>query len=328
MTQMSLSLAAAAILLLWSGGEATAATTKVACVGDSITVGARASTPAMTYPALLGARLGAAYDVHNFGVGGTTLMRSGDAPYVNRPQYDASGAFAPDLVVIMLGTNDSKPPNWSKSAGFDADYQALVKDYAMLPSHPRMFVVLPPPCFGTNPYNISAANIENGVVPAIRKVAAETGASLIDVFAALGNDAADFPDNVHPNDAGNAKIAGAVYLALTAAAPVADAAAADTGAAAPDDGSRVAPGDPASLPDAAPTDVAREPAAADSAVAADAPVGTPSAPDAARPESAPHPGGNASSGCMVAGVAEPGTPCAMMLLALAIAALHRRDIKR
>jgi lysophospholipase L1-like esterase len=98
------------------------AATKVACVGDSITAGSGTSGPAAAYPSVLGTKLGAPYQVGNFGVSGATLLTGGDNPYVRSSPYPSSGAFLPDVVVIMLGTNDSKPQNWSQKAAFDGDY--------------------------------------------------------------------------------------------------------------------------------------------------------------------------------------------------------------
>jgi hypothetical protein len=74
--------------------------------------------------------------------------------------------------------------------------------------------------------------LNNEVIPAIKKVAADTGTPVIDVYTALSGVPQDFIDLVHPNDDGNLKIANAVYAALTMmAAPDGgiDAAAADTG---------------------------------------------------------------------------------------------------
>jgi uncharacterized protein (TIGR03382 family) len=220
---------ATAIVLSTPGAARAAAATKVACVGDSITVGARSSTPAQTYPAQLGVLLGADFQVMNFGVGGTTLLRSGDSPYVNTPQYGASGTYAPDIVLIMLGTNDAKAANWSKSAAFNGDYKSLLAHYGGLASHPKIFVMLPPPVFGDNPYGISPNNFTSGVVPAIRKVAADTASPLIDVYTALAGAGADFLDNVHPRDVGNAQIAETVFRILSGA-PGPDAAAPDVSA--------------------------------------------------------------------------------------------------
>jgi acyl-CoA thioesterase I len=304
MTARSWFRVATATALLLAGGSHARAAIKVACVGDSITVGARSSTPAQTYPSQLGARLGAGYTVGNFGVGGTTLLHNGDSPYVGAGQYGPSGAFAPDLVVIMLGTNDSKPANWSKRAAFDADYKALIAHYAELPSKPRVFVALPTPVFGTNPYDISAANLTDGVVPAVRKVAIDTGMPIIDLYAALMGEGANFPDNVHPNDAGNTKIADTVFRALIAVSPPpdagSDAPAGDGG------GNEVGPVAADALP-AVDTPAAADvpPASADVAMpVADAGAAEIGNPGTGGAVVAPPPGGSgaaSSGGCAVAG---------------------------
>jgi lysophospholipase L1-like esterase len=211
------------------------AATKVACVGDSITVGV-GGTAAGSFPTRLGQRLGAAYQVRNFGVSGTTLLKRGNLPYWNSPVFPASDAFAPDIVLIMLGTNDSKPANWAMKAAFEGDYQEMIAHYRALPSHPTVYAVLPPPAFGPNPYMIRGPIIGMEVVPATKKAAADTTTPTIDVFTALINASGDFPDNVHPNNAGNEKIAAAIYQAL--AMPIApDAGSPDAGVdAGPDAG--------------------------------------------------------------------------------------------
>ena len=120
----------------------------VACVGDSITQGSGTSSAAATYPAVLGGLLGAGWEVENDGRSGTTLLSSGDFPYVNTVQYTASTAWAKSGgdVVIQLGTNDSKPANWSgSSAAFLADCKALVAHYRNGGGDPRVWVSLPPP---------------------------------------------------------------------------------------------------------------------------------------------------------------------------------------
>jgi acyl-CoA thioesterase-1 len=85
----------------------------VACVGDSITYGAGITDRVnLGYPAQL-QRLLRQYDrsweVRNFGVSGTTLLSRGDLPYIRQTAYDDAQACHPDLVIINLGTNDSKP---------------------------------------------------------------------------------------------------------------------------------------------------------------------------------------------------------------------------
>ena len=81
-------------LVLAAGTTHVQAATKVACVGDSITVGV-GGTPAGSYPTRLGQRLGTTYEVRNFGVSGTTLLKRGNLPYWNSQLFAASDAFAP-----------------------------------------------------------------------------------------------------------------------------------------------------------------------------------------------------------------------------------------
>lgn len=88
---------------------------KVAAVGNSITYGAGIENRDVnSYPAQLQRALGDGYEVRNFGVSARTLMSVGNLPYVNEPQYKASLDFAPDVVLIKLGTNDVKEVNRDK----------------------------------------------------------------------------------------------------------------------------------------------------------------------------------------------------------------------
>ena len=85
----------------------------VACVGDSITEGIGATrADQYSYPAQLQGLLGEGYAVHNYGASGMTLLAEGDYPYIRQERYAASLACPCDVVLLMLGTNDSKPQNW------------------------------------------------------------------------------------------------------------------------------------------------------------------------------------------------------------------------
>ena len=77
-------------------------TIHVACVGDSITNGTE-------YPSDLWMKLGANYTVGNFGVGGATVSLDSDKPYMNQTDFQSAKQFLPNIVVIMLGTNDAIP---------------------------------------------------------------------------------------------------------------------------------------------------------------------------------------------------------------------------
>ena len=184
---------------------------KVACVGDSITFGSHVTgRDQNSYPAVLQKLLGEKYQVANFGVSGATLLKKGDKPYWTQSAFGQSNDFAPDIVVIMLGTNDSKPKNWVNKADFAGDYRDLVTHYATLASHPRVYVMSPPPVYEAGRYEISPTTVENEVTPLVREI----GGATIDVSGALSNHPELFDDTVHPNNAGAAVIAQTVFDAI------------------------------------------------------------------------------------------------------------------
>ncbi len=87
--------------------------------------------------------LGKGYQVGNFGGNGRTLLQKGDFPYWNEKAYQDAVAFAPDVAVIMLGTNDTKERNWKFESEFTADFTVLVKSFQALPSRPKVYVRRP-----------------------------------------------------------------------------------------------------------------------------------------------------------------------------------------
>jgi lysophospholipase L1-like esterase len=186
---------------------------KVACVGDSITQGAGAR-PGQSYPSQLQALLGDGYQVGNFGVSGRTLLKKGDFPYWNEKKYQAALAMEPAIVIIMLGTNDTKPHNWKHEAEFDADYRELVKSFQSLKSRPKVFVCRPVPVPGKGNFGINEENIQQEI-PRVDALARELGCGVIDMHAALEKFPELLPDRVHPNTAGAAEMAKAAAQAIT-----------------------------------------------------------------------------------------------------------------
>ena len=82
---------------------------KVACVGDSITYGCMvANRNKNSYPTVLNGLLGEGYCVANFGYTDRTAIKTADRPYTAEKLYQQSLKFKPDVVVILLGSNDSK----------------------------------------------------------------------------------------------------------------------------------------------------------------------------------------------------------------------------
>ena len=196
-----------------------AATIKVACVGDSITEGSGLGSPATeSYPAKLQRLLGTNYLVRNFGVSGRTLLRKGDFPYWNESAYTQSRSFGPDVVIIKLGTNDSKPQNWRHGTNFTTDYEALIASYAALPTQPRIMLVTPCPVYRTGAFDIRPAIVATNIAPATRELAAGLGLELVDLHTRLGNHGEWFPDTVHPNSRGTTVMAALFAAAITRAA--------------------------------------------------------------------------------------------------------------
>jgi acyl-CoA thioesterase-1 len=179
---------------------------KVACVGDSITFGAGVQNREQnSYPVVLGKLLGEKYDVRNFGVSGTTLLKKGDSPYWKTGEFKQATDFAPNIVIIKLGTNDTKPQNFKSKDQFEGDLTAMVDHFTALPSKPKVFLCLPVPVYKTQ-WGINADGLAF-YMPIIKKVAEAKGTGLIDLFTPLSNQKALFPDNIHPNAAGAKKMA-------------------------------------------------------------------------------------------------------------------------
>ncbi|WP_233566878.1 GDSL-type esterase/lipase family protein [Cohnella endophytica] len=212
---------------LWARGSErvhAASPIKVAAVGDSITAGAGVSNPStQSYPARLQTLLGAGYEVRNYGVSGTTMLKYGDSPYWNTQAYSDSSNWNPDIVVIQLGTNDTKSWNWqAHGSEFVADTKALIDHYRQLPSHPTVYLNLSPYVYGANAYGIDSAVMQNQVVPKQLQAASEMSPAVpvIHVNEATQNMQLYFPDAVHPNERGAAVIAETVRQSIGPAQPI------------------------------------------------------------------------------------------------------------
>ena len=188
---------------------------KLACVGDSITAGVGTKKPHNSYPDQLGALLGAGYEVKNFGNSGSTMLDAGDKPYKKQKSFTDAVAYAADIYVIKLGTNDSKPQNWSKKEGFAASTKSLVEAFQKANAKAQIFLCTPVPVIGKGNFGINNEMVQGEIIPLIKQVAAELKLPVIDLYTALDGHPEVFPDRVHPNDDGAALMAKAVHAALT-----------------------------------------------------------------------------------------------------------------
>lgn len=183
------------------------ASTRICCVGNSITQG--------NYPDDLQGLLGDDYTVIDRGIHSTTMLRNGNAPYWESSEFSLVFDDEPDIITIMLGTNDSKAYNWDAFQGeFADDCRALLDTFATIRTRPLLYLCLPPPAFPPETHSISAYNLEHGVVPLLRQVAEQREVPLIDVHTPLKDSVEYFPDHVHPNHDGEKAIARIMYEVL------------------------------------------------------------------------------------------------------------------
>lgn len=187
---------------------------KVASVGDSITYGLHIhKRNENSYPRQLEKKLGSSFSVTNFGVSSATLMSVGNKPYVNTPHYKRLFSYEPDIIIVILGTNDSKQRNWQYKEHFVDDYIKLIESFKKIRSQPKIFICLPPPAF-PGIWGIRNHVIKNEIIPAVEKVAALTDVELIDLYSPLSPYKQFFPDSVHPDADGAAHISEIIYSSL------------------------------------------------------------------------------------------------------------------
>ncbi|MFC0262332.1 GDSL-type esterase/lipase family protein [Fontibacter flavus] len=188
-------------------------TIKVACVGNSITQGPGREHPD-SFPLQMQVLLGDQYLVKNFGVSGRTLLKKGDFPYWNEPQFEEVKKFSPDILVIKLGTNDTKPQNWQYHAEFRQDFIDMIKTFRSdMPENGQVYICLPAP-IAENNFGIREKIAVEEMRPILLEVAKETGSKIIDLYSPLAEKRALLPDGVHPNKEGLGIMASEVAKAI------------------------------------------------------------------------------------------------------------------
>jgi lysophospholipase L1-like esterase len=187
--------------------------TKVACVGNSITQGPGRDN-ADSYPLQMQAILGDGYEVKNFGVSGRTMLKKGDFPYWNEPQFEEVKSFQPDILIIKLGTNDSKPQNWQHKDDFVNDYVAMIEAYRKhMPKKGKVYICIPVPVFKDN-FGIRERVLVDEMRPMLQEIAKKTKSKTIDLYSPFEGKSALLPDGVHPNKEGLGIMAKTVAAAI------------------------------------------------------------------------------------------------------------------
>ena len=168
---------------------------------------------------LLQGLLGETYHVNSYGVSGRAVQPDSDQPYTALPHYQESLAYDADIVVFMMGTNDSKPENWHGADAFKEDLLALLDSYGdaeIILCTPAASFFVDGQTEGLARHDIQPAVVEE-IAQIVRDVAAEQGYMLIDIYELTAQHPEWFAkDGIHPNNDGTVAIAQAVENVITA----------------------------------------------------------------------------------------------------------------
>ncbi len=187
---------------------------RIVCLGDSITQGfglvdaeGKQAMNKLGYPAKLGALLGTQAVVKVYGAGGTTYFRQADHPFEKTAWIAYFQTWKPNVVTLAFGTNCSNDKTWPKfSEQYSADVKWLISEVRRLSPGVEIYLCLPPPAY-SNKYGINEKTIQNSVIPALKKIAAEEHLNTIDLHTALRNHPELFFDTIHPTEDGMRLIA-------------------------------------------------------------------------------------------------------------------------
>lgn len=195
---------------------------KVACVGDSITYGHGIyNWPENNYPEVLGKLLGDQYHVQNFGICGRCVQDFSDQPYRVEERYQKSLAYEADILVFMMGTNDSKPENWHGAAAFKQSVLLLLDNYLIGKKLPQIYLCVPATAFFAEGFSETVTKFDvqprivEHIADIICQIGGERGYPLIDIHTLTGDHPEWFAaDSVHPDNDGAAAIAREVYKTI------------------------------------------------------------------------------------------------------------------
>ena len=188
---------------------------RVACVGNSITKGSWLAYPNRdSYPADLQRMLGDAYKVDNWGLGGACVSPDCKNVYLASDTYKSMAATNPDIVTVLLGTDDSRVPNQAGISQFKNGLTKLVESLQSLPSHPKIFLITPPKARSVA-YQNDDNTLAGRILPQIKEVAQGKNIVLIDVNSLTANDGKYYPDGIHPDENGAGHIAEIVCKAVS-----------------------------------------------------------------------------------------------------------------
>ena len=200
---------------------------RIACIGNSITFGARLDKPDIeSYPAVLAEMLKTNnylnYEIKNFGIGGATILRFGTPNLW--PLIDSLDNFKPDIVIIKAGTNETvgKPRlNWEHIGEFEKDYSDYIAEIRKVNPNCKIVICSPLDMViqtdGLSPERITDLSGRRPRIwelrKRIKKIAKSEQVSFLDLTKPFEGKAnlMTKKDGVHPNKDGYQYLGSLVY---------------------------------------------------------------------------------------------------------------------
>ena len=188
----------------------------IACVGDSLTKGHMWQN--QSYPTYLSSIVEEGYEVGNFGENGISITGYGgswnnpDMAYIKQHFYTDSLAFEPDIIAIMLGTNDAT--GWANAeSSFVDEYHALLDSYLEELPDVRFIMMVSPPTKDGNQFGIPNQTIRDEINPVQRDLAEEYGFEVLDLREEFETTEDYEAKYLRPNDGVHFTVEAAQYVA-------------------------------------------------------------------------------------------------------------------
>lgn len=200
---------------------------RITCIGDSITEGGACNT--VSYTQSLQTLYGSDAVITNAGVSSQTMLKKGlcndltPCSYWNTHGWSDALKSQPDIVTILLGTNDAKYFNWEGIQQNSGDYYALdyvdmIKQLRLLEPRPEIYILVPPPLYDPYPFDMNATIINEIYPSLIYDIATVTETTVINLYDAFRDAESSYStlscDGCHPNADGNQIIAETIYKSI------------------------------------------------------------------------------------------------------------------
>jgi lysophospholipase L1-like esterase len=192
---------------------------RMAFIGNSITQGVYAQGKSdsqvsyvMQFSNLMKEVYGDTLEIMNAGVSGRTLTKHGPAPIWNEAIYKKALVFVPDICLVALGTNDSKPILYDLVQNeFYNDYQDMIDTFRYVNPSITFVICLPPPIWDGHPYSKTSPHNDTLLVkytiPLIDSIARKNDLFVVDFHTPFVDSLQYFTDHLHPNIEGHKKMA-------------------------------------------------------------------------------------------------------------------------